>query len=152
MSTPSSAQASRSRALDRWARNLRVTLESLANLAMHGVDLVSITENIDYSTPEGMLTTQMLGAFDQYFSNMLGIHVGKGLDQRAVEGRHTGGLPFGYESCWVKEHGERTQTCEKEHPGGIPPHLVSAEAAAIKAMFERYSAGTTTLNQLRRAS
>ena len=33
--------------LDRWSRNLRVTLESLANLAMHDVALVSITENID---------------------------------------------------------------------------------------------------------
>ena len=28
--------------LDRWSRNLRVTLESLANLAMHDVALVSI--------------------------------------------------------------------------------------------------------------
>ena len=132
--------------LDRWSRNLRVTLESLANLAMYEVALVSITENIDYSTPQGMLMTQLLGSFAQFFSNMLGTHVSKGLDQRAVEGKHTGGLPFGYESCWVKERGERRQTCETEHPGGI--HLVSPEATAINSMFERYSAGTTTLNQL----
>ncbi len=132
--------------LDRWSRNLRVTLESLANLAMNDVALVSITENIDYSTPQGMLMTQLLGSFAQFFSNMLGTHVSKGLDQRAVEGKHTGGLPFGYESCWVKERRERRQTCDDEHPGGI--HLVSTEAGAIKAMFERYSAGTTTLNQL----
>ena len=132
--------------LDRWSRNLRVTLESLANLAMHDVALVSITENIDYSTPQGMLMTQLLGSFAQFFSNMLGTHVSKGLDQRAVEGKHTGGLPFGYESCWVKERGERRQTCEAEHSGGI--HLVPSEADAIKEMFERYSAGITTLNQL----
>ena len=49
--------------LDCWSRNLRVTLESLANLAMHDVALVSITENIDYSTPQGMLMTQLLGSF-----------------------------------------------------------------------------------------
>ena len=89
--------------IDRWPRNLRVTLESLANLAMYDVALVSITENIDYSTPQGRLLVQMLGSFAQFFSDMLGTHVSKGLDQRAVEGRHTGGLPFGYESCWVKE-------------------------------------------------
>ena len=47
--------------LDRWARNLRVMLESIATLASHNVALVSITENIDYSTPQGMLFTQMLG-------------------------------------------------------------------------------------------
>ena len=132
--------------LDRWSRNLRVTLESLANLAMHDVALVSITEDIDYSTPQGMLMTQLLGSFAQFFSNMLGTHVSKGLDQRATLGLHTGGIPFGYQSCWVKEHGERRQTCENEHPGGI--HHVPSEAAAIKEMFERYAAGTTTLNQL----
>jgi site-specific DNA recombinase len=70
--------------LDRWSRNLRVTLESLANLAMHNVALVSITENIDYSTPEGMLTTQLLGSFAQFFSNMLGTHVSKGLDRNEL--------------------------------------------------------------------
>ena len=129
-----------------WYRLLRVTLESLANLAMHDVALVSITENIDYSTPQGRLLVQMLGSFGQFFSDMLGTHVSKGLDQRATLGLHTGGIPFGYQSCWVKEHGERRQTCENEHPGGI--HHVPSEAAAIKEMFERYAAGTTTLNQL----
>ena len=49
--------------------------------------------------------TQLLGSFAQFFSNMLGTHVSKGLDQRATEGLHTGGIPFGYQSCWVKEHG-----------------------------------------------
>jgi len=33
--------------LDRWSRNLRVTLESLSHLARHNVALVSITENLD---------------------------------------------------------------------------------------------------------
>ena len=79
--------------LDRWSRNLRVTLESLASLAMHDVALVSITENIDYSTPQGMLMTQLLGSFAQFFSNMLGTHVSKGLDQRATEGLHREGSP-----------------------------------------------------------
>ena len=115
--------------LDRWSRNLRVTLESLANLAMHDVALVSITENIDYSTPHGMLMTQLLGSFAQFFSDMLGTHVSKGLDQRAIEGLHTGGLPFAYQSCFVKEHGERRQNCETEHPAGI--HVVPAEREAV---------------------
>ena len=132
--------------LDRWSRNLRVTLESLANLAMYDVALVSITENIDYSTPQGMLMTQLLGSFAQFFSNMLGTHVSKGLDQRATEGLHTGGIPFGYQSCWVKEDGERRQTCEEQHPGGI--HVVPAEGEAVLEMFRRYFSGTTTLNEL----
>ncbi len=58
--------------LDRWSRNQRVMLESLAILAKHNASLVSITENIDYSTPQGKLFTQMLGSFAEYFSAALG--------------------------------------------------------------------------------
>lgn len=89
--------------LDRWSRNLKVTLETISLLGQHNVGLVSIAESIDYSRPEGMLFTQMLGAFAQYYSEALGTHVRKGLEQRATEGRHTGGIPFGYESCWEKD-------------------------------------------------
>ena len=52
--------------LDRWSRNQRVMLESMSILARHNVSLVSITENIDYSTPQGKLFTQMLGSFAEY--------------------------------------------------------------------------------------
>jgi len=69
-------------------------------------------EDIDYSSPDGMLFTQMLRAFAQYYSEVLGTHVRKGLEQRATEGKHTGGTPFGYESCWAKgEKGEKPYHC-----------------------------------------
>ena len=131
--------------LDRWARNQRVMLESIATLAQHNVALVSITENIDYSNPQGMLFTQMLGSFAQYFSDSLGTHVSKGLGQRAAEGRHTGGLPFGYESCWEEKNGERKRRCKTEHPGGV--HPVEAEAEAVRELFKRYAADATTLSR-----
>ena len=132
--------------LDRWSRNQRVMLESIATLAQHNVALVSITENIDYSTAQGMLFTQMLGSFAQYFSDSLGTHVSKGLGQRAAEGRHTGGLPFGYESCWEEKNGERKRRCAPEHPGGV--HQVPAEADAVRQMFQRYASGTATNGDL----
>jgi len=43
----------------------------------------------------------MLGTFAQYYSSVLGSHVKKDLEQRALQGKHTGGIPFGYESCWI---------------------------------------------------
>ena len=133
--------------LDRWSRNLKVTMESLSILGKSKVGLVSITENIDYSTPEGMLFTQMIGAFAQYFSGSLGKHVRKGLDQRAHEGKHTGGIPFGYESCWIDgDKGERKRRCETEHPGGI--HVKDKEDGAVAELFKRYATGSTTLSQL----
>ena len=47
--------------LDRWSRNMKVTMESLSILAKYNVSLVSITEKIDYTTPQGKLFTQMIG-------------------------------------------------------------------------------------------
>ncbi len=132
--------------LDRWSRNQRVSLEALAVLGRHNVGLVSISEDFDYSTPEGRLSFQMLGAVAQYFSDSLANHVKKGQSQRAHEGKHLGGIPFGYESCWVEEKGERKRRCDPEHPGDI--HLVDAEGEAIRELFRRYAAGQTTLAEL----
>ena len=133
--------------LDRWSRNLRVTLESLKILSKYNVGLVSITENIDYSSPQGRLFTQMLGSFAEYFSEALGNHVKKGLDQRAFEGKHTGGIPFGYESCWIDgDKGQRIRHCDPEHPGGI--HIHEKEGPTVIELFQRYATGATTLSQL----
>ena len=133
--------------LDRWSRNQRVMLESLAILAKHNASLVSITENIDYSTPQGKLFTQMLGSFAEYFSAALATHVSKGLEQRAIEGKHTGGIPFGYQSCWADgEKGEKRLACDPEHPGGV--HIDAKEGPMVTEMFHRYSSGMTTLSQL----
>ncbi len=113
----------------------------------HKVGLVSITENIDYSRPEGMLFTQMLGAFAQYFSESLGKHVQKGIGERAEQGRHLGGIPFGYESCWNEgEKGDKQRVCDPEHPGGI--HINPTEGPAVSEIFKRYTTGTATLSQL----
>ncbi|OBW62403.1 MAG: serine recombinase [Dehalococcoides mccartyi] len=133
--------------LDRWSRNLTVTLESLKILGRYGIGLVSIVENLDYSKPDGILFTQMLGAFAQYFSEALSTHVRKGLDQRAYEGKHNGCIPFGYESCWeLGEKGEKKRHCLVEHQGGIHIHPIERQAA--EGLFRRYSVGTTTLSQL----
>jgi DNA invertase Pin-like site-specific DNA recombinase len=57
-------------------------LEAFTILGKNNVGLVSITENIDYSTPQGKLFTQMLGSFAEYFSESLATHIRKGLEQR----------------------------------------------------------------------
>jgi hypothetical protein len=121
-------------------------LESLAILAEHQVALASLTENIDYSTPQGRLFIQMLGGFAQYFSDSLATHVSKGLTQRAIQGRHVGGIPFGYASCWESQGAERKRLCIPEHPGGV--HLVGPEASAVTEMFREYATGTATSAQL----
>ena len=132
--------------LDRWSRNLVVTLESLKILAQNDVGLISITENIDYSTPQGRLFIQMLGGFSEYFSGSLGTHVRKGQGERARGGRHLGGIPFGYRSCWSGKDGQRLLECDPEHPGGV--HQIEDECRAVRELFERYARGTATTASL----
>jgi len=124
--------------LDRWSRNLRVTLESFKQLADYGLAFVSITESIDYSTPEGKLFIAMLGAFAQYFSDSLAKHTSKGMKERVMNGLQNGDVPFGYERC--------KEDCPSEDHGKI--HKVPAEAEAVSKLFQLYASGNWSLSKL----
>src|SRR5918992_1091575 len=124
----------------------QLLLDAVAILNQHGVGLVSITENLDWSTAEGRLVARTLGSFGEFFSDMLATHVKKGITERARHGLHLGGIPFGYEPCWLEEHGLRQRCCDPEHPGGV--HVHPQEGLAVQELFKRYAAGTTTLSQL----
>ena len=115
--------------LDRWSRNLKVTLETFKQLADDRIAFVSITENIDYSAPEGKLFIAMLGAFAEYFSDSLAKHSSKGIKERVMSGLQNGDVPFGYRRC--------TEECKPEHPGKV--HIVPQEAEAVKKLFECYA-------------
>src|SRR6266581_21414 len=82
--------------LDRWSRNVMVTLQSFRILAEHHTAFISLSEHIDYSTPEGRLQLTILAAFAAYFSDMLAKHTSKGKGERAAQGLYNGDVPFGY--------------------------------------------------------
>jgi len=110
------------------------------------VGLVSITENLDYSTPQGKLFTGMLAGLAEFYSDMLAVHVKKGVGERALKGPHLGGIPFGYESCWQEVNKLRQPRCEPQHPGAV--HIHPQEGPLVQELFNRYSSGQTTLSQL----
>src|SRR5579883_1942419 len=88
--------------LDRWSRNVMVTLQSFRILADHQVAFISLSEHIDYSTPEGRLQLTILAAFAAYFSDMLAKHTSKGKSERVAQGLYNGDIPFGYRSTGSK--------------------------------------------------
>jgi len=47
------------------------------------VGFVSLTENIDFSTPSGKLMLTMIGGFSEFFSDQLAVHVIKAQRLRA---------------------------------------------------------------------
>ena len=79
--------------LDRWARNQMVLLESLAILDKNQVKLVSITEPIDWSTPMGKYMGRTVGNNSEFYSDMLAVHVEKGITGRVEKGLHLGPYP-----------------------------------------------------------
>ena len=113
--------------LDRWARNMRVHVEALQTLSDADVGFVSVTEDIDFSTPIGRVIISVLAAFAELFSAQLGAHVAKSVRQRAEEGFQNGSIPFGY---------------RKDDESGIPCP-VPEEAEAIRTAFVKRVAGET---------
>jgi site-specific DNA recombinase len=82
--------------LDRWSRNVMVTLQSFRILSEKRVAFLSLSENIDYTSAEGRLQLTILAAFAAYFSDSLAKHTSKGKKERATQGLHNGDTPFGY--------------------------------------------------------
>lgn len=123
--------------LDRFARNLKVKLLALERFAKAGVGFVSVQEDMDFTTPHGRLFLQQMGSYNEFFSNMLGVHVKKGLHERAREGYGNGDVPFGYRRCQADGGLCNDPTCG----GGV--HIEAAEAEEVRRLFARYVAGST---------
>src|SRR5579859_5444113 len=99
---------------DRWSRNVMVTLQSFRILSQSRTAFISLSEHIDYSTPEGMLQLTILAAFAAYFSDMLAKHTSKGKGERAAQGLYNGDVPFGYRWTGSSTPPELDQ---EEYPG-----------------------------------
>ena len=81
--------------LDRFSRNLRITLEYFDKLLKAGVTFVSINEQMDFTSPSGKVHLALLGAFAQYYSDNLSQETKKGWAERRAQGLYCGLLPFG---------------------------------------------------------
>jgi site-specific DNA recombinase len=81
--------------LDRFSRNLRVTLDTLERLERASVGFVSISENMDFTTPMGRVVLSTMGSLAQFYSDNLSLETKKGKAERKRQGLYNGFLPFG---------------------------------------------------------
>jgi len=81
--------------LDRFSRNLRITLEYFDKLLNAAVAFISINEQMDFTTPSGKVHLALLGAFAQYYSDNLSQETKKGWHERRAQGLYCGLLSFG---------------------------------------------------------
>lgn len=83
---------------DRFARNTQDNLYFRSKLAKHGTKLISITQPIDDSTPEGNMMTIMLAAMDQYYSENLASNIRRAQKLKAKSFEFNGGsAPLGFD-------------------------------------------------------
>jgi len=76
--------------LDRWGRSLHDVLQSLQELRELGVDFVSVTEGLDFTTSTGRAMAGMLAIFAQFEREILRERVLAGLAHARSKGKVLG--------------------------------------------------------------
>lgn len=79
--------------LDRFSRSLRDLLNQLADLEERGISFVSLTQNLDTSTPMGRMTIQIIGAFAEFEREMIRERVTAGVRSAIATGKKWGKKP-----------------------------------------------------------
>ncbi|WP_051620973.1 recombinase family protein [Paenibacillus sp. UNC451MF] len=83
--------------LDRLTRNISDLYDLVELVNKKNVKLISISENIDTSSPMGRMFVYLLGIFAQMFRENLSEEVKKGMVKRAELGLRSTFAPFGYQ-------------------------------------------------------
>jgi DNA invertase Pin-like site-specific DNA recombinase len=79
--------------LDRLGRSLPHLIETVGTLETRGVGFRSLTENIDTTTPSGLLIFHVFGALSQFERDLIRERTKAGLTAAAARGRKGGRKP-----------------------------------------------------------
>ena len=124
--------------VDRLARNRLDDVDIHRHLIDAGVQLVSVTENID-ETPSGMLLHGIMSSIAEFYSRNLAAEVTKGMTQKVANGGTPSRAPIGYLNVRrTDDQGREYRTVEID-PGRAP---------LIRWVFETYAKGEHTVPDL----
>ncbi len=118
--------------LDRLGRSLRHLIETVADLERRSVAFVSLTEQIDTSTPGGKLVFHLFGALAEFERDLIRERTLAGLAAARARGR-TGGRP----TVWTAERRRTAQAMYEsgEHDvAGIARVLGVSRASVYRAL------------------
>lgn len=76
--------------LDRWGRSLRHLINSIEELHARGVAFVSLSDNLDFTTPAGRLMFQIMGAFAEFERELIRDRVKAGMARATAQGKDCG--------------------------------------------------------------
>ena len=96
--------------LDRAGRSLTHLIELLKDLKERGIEFVSLTEQIDTTTPGGKLIFHMMGALAEFERDLIRERTNAGLAAARARG-HRGGRPRKLKT--KPRHGSFTNPCSE---------------------------------------
>jgi len=141
-------------AIDRLYRNLEGLLRTLTRFQQQRVSFVSLTEEMDFTTPWGKLSLAVLGTLAEIYIDKLSAETRKGKQQRAKNGLWNGSIPLGY--CIGQ-----CAACADPNGPGYCPHAGGSnrsdgqrliahpiESEAVKLAFEWYASGDYSDGQI----
>jgi len=76
--------------LDRWGRSLQELVSNLQELTAKSVKIVSLQDNIDYTTASGQLFANMLACFAEYERSIIRERTLAGLERAKKQGKQLG--------------------------------------------------------------
>lgn len=76
--------------LDRYARSATELILEMTELIASGIQVVSVKENLDFSTPTGRLQLQMLSILAEFERDIISSRVKDGMDRARSEGKSIG--------------------------------------------------------------
>ncbi len=117
-------------ALDRLARKTMLVLSLVAQLDACGVELVSVKESLDTSTPSGRFTLTIFAALAEMERDTIVARTTDGRNQRGQrDGERGGAIPLGYNR--IRDGNGRA----------IGVEVVDPEAAIVRRIFALRSTG-----------
>ena len=116
--------------LDRLARSLKELIQMVETLSKRGIQINSLDDNIDTTTPQGKFFFHVFGAVAEFERDLIRQRTMAGLTAARARGR-SGGRP-------CKMNREKTETVNALLKSGIDPLVVAKQVGISKATLYRY--------------
>ncbi len=133
--------------LDRLFRNLSQMLNCVQRLDNRDVSLVSISEDVDFSSASGRMLLTSIGMISEFYSNNLREETVKGKHQRAKNGLWNSCVPFGYQQgrCPTCDDPRYKGACPNPTPDGVCPSQMMfphpTDSEGVRLAFEQQAKG-----------